>query len=416
MAWASLSSLHKSILTRIVNYGTEHYSERTARRLRQINAFNGMVAVLYALFAALYALLDWQALRPLLIAILLTMPLFLIPPLLHRLNDYAAIVAIALINWAALVLYAAIIGSAAGVHFFLFAAPAAIVFFGPQHVRIAAVINVGILISFLLVELYLPPQSSIVPVSPAVLKGVKIASVSATMALIFVAVYFVIRMVENAEAALEREFDRSENLLLNLMPTSIALRLKENPNAIIADHFEEVTILFVDIVGFTPRASQLPPRDVVGYLNRVFSEFDRLAEKYRLEKIKTIGDAYMVAGGMPDARAGHAADVGNMALEILDVTRALSTELQDDLAVRAGIHTGPAVAGVIGTRKLFYDVWGDTVNTASRMESHGSAGKIQVTEDAKRALGDIFQFESRGSVEIRGKGTMELYYLSGRTS
>ena len=143
--------------------------------------------------------------------------------------------------------------------------------------------------------------------------------------------------------------------------------------------------------------------------------FDQLAEKYRL-KIKTIGDAYMVAGGMPDAGVGHAADVANMALEILDVTRKLGSELHDDLDVRVGIHTGPAVAGVIGTRKLFYDVWGDTVNTAYRMESQGAAGKIQVTKDAKQAMGNSFQFESRGTVEIMGKGAMELYYLTGRKS
>src|SRR4029453_436110 len=174
-------------------------------------------------------------------------------------------------------------------------------------------------------------------------------------------------------------------------------------------------ILFADIVDFTPRACQSPPREVV-YLNRVFSEFDRLAEKHRLEKIKTIGDAYMVAGGMPDAQVGHAADVANMALEILDVTRKLSAELHEDLSVRVGIHTGPAVAGVIGTRKLFYDVWGDTVNTASRMESHGTAGKMQGTEEAKRALGGGFQFESRGTVDIKGKGALDLYYLCGRTT
>ena len=416
MVWAGLSALFKPIATKIVNCGTEHYSERTARRLRQTNVFNCIVIFLYGLFAAFYALLDWQVLQPLVIAILVTMPLFVVPPLLHRLNDYAAMVSIAVINGAALVLYAYIVGSAAGLHFFLFAAPAAIVFFGPHHVRIAAFISVCVLIAFLVVELYFPPHTSIVPVSPVVARGMKIACVSAIMALIFVAVYFAIRMAESAEDALEHEFNRSENLLLNLMPNSIALRLKNYPSEIIADHFHEVTILFADIVGFTPRASQLPPRDVVRYLNRVFSEFDRLAEKYRLEKIKTIGDAYMVAGGMPDPQVGHAADVANMALEILAVTRKLSTELHDDLTVRVGIHTGPAVAGVIGTRKLFYDVWGDTVNTASRMELHGSAGKIQVTEEAKRALGDAFQFECRGTVEIKGKGAMELYYLIGRTS
>jgi adenylate cyclase len=416
MVWANLSAQYTFILTRVVNYGTEHYSERAARRLRQTNAFNGIVVVLYVVFASFYAALDWRALQPLVLAIVLTMPLFVIPPLLHRLNDYAGIVSIAAINGAALLLFAYIVGTTAGIHFFLFAGPAAIVFFGPQHVRIAAFISLCVLILFLFVELNFPSQTSIAPASQAVLRMMRIACVSAVTALIFVAVYFAIRMAENAEAALEREFARSENLLLNLMPNSIAMRLKNNPNEIIADHFDEVTILFADIVGFTPRASQFPPRDVVKYLNRVFSQFDRLAEKYRLEKVKTIGDAYMVAGGMPDPRVGHAADVANMALEILEVTSGLSAELKDELTVRVGIHTGPAVAGVIGTRKLFYDVWGDTVNTASRMESHGTAGKIQVTEDAKRVLGDAFQFESRGKVEIKGKGTMELYYLTGRRS
>ena len=327
MMWANLSMLSNSVLTGIVNYGTDNYSKGTARRLRQTNAFNGFVVLLYGLFAAFYASVDWQALRPLVIAIVATMPLFVIPPLLHRVNDYAAMLSIAVINGAALALLAYIVGTASGVHFFLFAAPAAIVFFGPHHVRVAAFITVCILILFLLVEFYFPPHGSIAPASPALLMGIRAACVSAVMALIFMAVYFAIRMLENAEAALEREFDRSEGLLLNLMPTSIASRLKNDPSEIIADHFDEVTILFADIVGFTPRASQSPPREVVRYLNRVFSQFDRLAEKYRLEKIKTIGDAYMVAGGMPDPQVGHAADVANMALEILDVTRKLSSRI-----------------------------------------------------------------------------------------
>jgi adenylate cyclase len=415
MMWAKLSMLSNSVLTRIVNYGTDNYSKGTARRLRQTNAFNGFVVLLYGVFAAFYASVDWQGPRPLVIAIVATMPLFAIPSLLQRVNDHAAMLSIAVINGR---------GSCAlGLHYrdcirralFLVCSTCRNrLLWCPHHVRVAAFITFCILVLFLVVEFYFPPHGSIAPASPTLLMGVRAACVSGVMALIFMAVYFAIRMLENAEAALEREFDRSEGLLLNLMPTSIASRLKSDPGEIIADHFDEVTILFADIVDFTPRASQSPPRELVRYLNRVFSEFDRLAEKYRLEKIKTIGDAYMVAGGMPDPQVGHAADVANMALEILDVTRKLSAELHEDLAVRVGIHSGPAVAGVIGTRKLFYDVWGDTVNTASRMESHGSAGKIQVTEDTKRALGEAFQFERRGTVEVRGKGEMELYYLTGR--
>ena len=167
-----LSARIVSGLTWLVNCGTGRYSERTARRLRQTNGFNAIVVVLYGSFAVFYALLDWQALQPLVIAIVAAMPLFVIPPLLHRLNDYAAMVSIAVINGVALVLYAYIVGSAAGLHFFLFAAPAAIVFFGPRHVRIAAVVSVCVLIAFLVVELYFPRYSSIAPVSPAVARGI----------------------------------------------------------------------------------------------------------------------------------------------------------------------------------------------------------------------------------------------------
>jgi adenylate cyclase len=139
-----------------------------------------------------------------------------------------------------------------------------------------------------------------------------------------------------------------------------------------------------------------------------------LAEKHNLEKIKTIGDAYMVAGGMPDRREGHAAAVADMALDILDAVERLGRQIDDKLAVRIGIHTGPAVGGVIGTRKLFYDVWGDTVNTAARMESHGSAARIQVTKEAMDALGPGYKFERRGFVDVKGKGKIELFYLVAR--
>src|SRR3954466_11607596 len=192
MMWANLSMVASSVLTAIVNYGTDNYSKGTARRLRQTNAFNGFVVVLYGLFAAFYASVRSQSLRPLVIAILATMPLFLIPPLLHRVNDYAAMLSIAVINGAALALLAYIVGTASGVHFFLFAAPAAIVFFGPHHVRVAAFSTVCILILFLLIEFYLPPHGSIVTASPTLLMGIRAACTSGVMALIFMAVYFAI--------------------------------------------------------------------------------------------------------------------------------------------------------------------------------------------------------------------------------
>ena len=178
----------------------------------------------------------------------------------------------------------------------------------------------------------------------------------------------------------------------------------------IADRFEHATVLFADIVDFTPISARIAPHEVVELLDSVFSEFDDLAERYGLEKIKTIGDAYMVAAGIPDARPDHVRAVADMALAMLEV----AAGRREGLALRIGIETGPVVAGVIGRRKFIYDLWGDTVNTASRMESYGVPGKIQVTERVATALDEAYEFERRGTVEIKGKGPMPTWFLRGR--
>jgi class 3 adenylate cyclase len=224
------------------------------------------------------------------------------------------------------------------------------------------------------------------------------------------------RQVRMAQDALAAEHARSEALLDNLLPVDIAARLKSAPGQIIADDLPAVTILFADIVDFTPRASTMPPEEVVRFLNRVFTEFDRLTDHFALEKIKTIGDAYMVAAGMPQARDDHAQAVADMALEMIAVTNKLTAETGQSIEVRIGLHSGAAIAGVIGTQKVFYDVWGDTVNTASRMESHGDVGRIQLTEETKALLGEAYVFEARGAVEIKGKGVINTYWLVGRNT
>jgi adenylate cyclase len=217
----------------------------------------------------------------------------------------------------------------------------------------------------------------------------------------------------DAQAALRVEHERAESLLLNILPGSIAERLKESPQTI-ADQFPAASVLFADVVDFTPRANSLTAAEVVGLLDRLFGEFDALAERYGLEKIKTIGDAYMVASGVPVPRSDHARVLALLALDMVAATRSDGAVGDLDVALRIGINSGPVVAGVIGRKRFLYDLWGDAVNTASRMESHGTPDRIQITRATCELIKDEFDCEYRGTVPVKGKGEVETWYLVGR--
>ena len=208
---------------------------------------------------------------------------------------------------------------------------------------------------------------------------------------------------------LQQEQEKSDRLLLNILPKDIANILK-NEQHIIADHINSVSILFADVVNFTPMSAQMSPKELVELLNEVFSHFDRLVEKYDLEKIKTIGDCYMVASGVPQPRADHAIALANMALEMRSFTTG-QLFLGRQLSFRIGINSGPVVAGIIGKKKFSYDLWGDTVNTASRMESHSLGSGIQITEDTYELIKDEFICEPRGVINVKGKGEMNAWLL-----
>lgn len=223
-----------------------------------------------------------------------------------------------------------------------------------------------------------------------------------------------ITLRKQTEVALRLAQEKSERLLLNIIPKPIIERLKQD-SAIIADYFDEVTVLFADIVGFTELSSQVTPIELVGLLNRIFSRFDQLAEQHGLEKIKTIGDAYMVAGGLPNPQADHADAIAQMAIDMQREVVHFTTRENQAIALRIGIHTGPVVAGVIGSRKFSYDLWGDTVNIASRMESCGLSGGTQVTASTYERLRDRYQFEPRGVIAVKGKGEMMTYWLKEPT-
>jgi len=214
-------------------------------------------------------------------------------------------------------------------------------------------------------------------------------------------------------ADLEQEKARSETLLLNILPQSIINRMR-NGEMVIADRVAEATILFCDLVGFTALSQELAADRIIDFLSKIFSAFDQLAAEFGVEKIKTIGDAYMAAAGIPEAQPDHAERIAAVAPRMLDAVAAIAEATHLALAARIGIHTGPITAGVIGTHKFVYDVWGDTVNTASRMESQSLPGRIQVSAATRAALGDRFKLERRGIIEVKGKGMMETYFLSSR--
>jgi guanylate cyclase len=217
---------------------------------------------------------------------------------------------------------------------------------------------------------------------------------------------------ERVKASLEFEQARSEKLLLNILPAAIATRLKANDMRI-ADHYDAVTVMFADLVNFTKISEKMPPTQLIDLLSQVFLKFDQLAEKYQVEKIKTIGDAYMVISGAPVECKNHAHKIAAMALDMHEALKEVAINTGLDLNMRIGIHTGPVVAGVIGNTKFSYDLWGDTVNVASRMESTCRPDTIQVTQTTQQLIQDAYYFSEKSYVEVKGKGIVETYILLG---
>jgi class 3 adenylate cyclase len=303
-------------------------------------------------------------------------------------------------------------GTEAAVHFFLITVAVGVwQIAGPGDQRFAtltALVASAVFVGFVVHPL--PPLTGAPPSEIAFSRALNLVL---TVVILFgFSVHAYLRTNE-AEKHLEVARAKSESLLLNVLPSTIAERLKERPGSI-ADRFDEATILFADIVNFTVLSERVSPVALVGMLDQVFTRFDALCDQYRLEKIKTIGDAYMVAAGIPEPRSDHVEAVAAMALEMGRVLDELKGDDFAQLNIRIGIHSGPVVAGVIGQRKFAYDLWGDAVNTASRMESHGLPGRIHVSRAVYERLKGAFAFEQRGAITVKGKGELETWFLLGR--
>lgn len=282
-----------------------------------------------------------------------------------------------------------------------------IAFYKPHHGLVLLLIVWAIFIIAGVLEPYYLRSSNNVPQTVInALYAVNLVSVTTYLTL---GMYYFIRQNDILRQLVFNEQEKSESLLLNILPKEIVAILK-NENRIIADHFDSTSILFADVVNFTPMSATMTPTDLVELLNEVYSYFDTLVEKYGLEKIKTIGDCYMVASGVPSRRLDHALVLTQLAIEIRDYV-SQHTFRGHQLTFRIGLNSGSVVAGVIGKKKFTYDLWGDTVNTASRMESHSAGGSIQVTEATYDLIKEAFLCDPRGTIPIKGKGEMPVWLV-----
>jgi adenylate cyclase len=388
------------------------YVERVSRRRRILNLTAAMAVFISAGFGFVQVFaspnLWWTGFINIAgAAIYACVPLLhrfgeLLPPLTFILTAYLSIFAIC---W--------FVGTGSGLQFyFLVAACLVVLQLGVDRIFLASIlaaIAAGLVITL---QFLVPRNTGAQPVWALSLSFV-VTTISACI-MVVTTVWYAVREIVRAEAAMELEYERSEALLANILPASVAERLKDPARNIIADKYEDASVLFADIAGFTERASDMPPDQLILFLDKLYGDFDALVDKHDLEKIKVSGDSYMVVSGVPNPRADHVEALAAFALDMAEVVRGLKDSRGEPLPLRIGLASGPVVAGVVGSRRFFYDVWGDAVNVASRMESTDSVGRIQVPEDVYLRLKDDFVLQKRGDIEIKGKGCMRTWYLIGR--
>ncbi|MFI0848684.1 adenylate/guanylate cyclase domain-containing protein [Mesorhizobium sp. IMUNJ 23232] len=293
--------------------------------------------------------------------------------------------------------------------FYLIYGPGAVLIVGVEAVALLVTVTASAWVLIITLEVFAPRDAGLLS-ETAMLTGF-VGAVSAAVIILFAIVFYAVREASRAEALAELEFQRSESLLLSILPAAVADRLKTRPDRVIADRHDEASILFADMAGYTAVSDHASPDDLVSFVNEVFTTFDRLVERHGLEKIKTSGDSYMVVSGVPIARPDHAAALVTLGIDMLHEARNMHDPHGRGVSLRIGIASGPVVAGVVGMKKFFYDVWGDAVNVASRMESTGIAGRIQISPTTYEAVKGRFEFERRDGVEIKGKGLMTTWLL-----
>ncbi len=390
---------------------TPYHFERATRHRRVLDVTAMISAAITAFFGiqGLFIGQDWWVT----IVNLASAAAFVMIPRLCGMHEILAPVVFFAVSYLTITVLCIYLGTGSGLQFyFVVAAAIMLVILGSDHIVLAATLSAVGAATVVLLEFFVPNDTGTQP--PWSFRVSFVLTVITAWILVIATIWFALREIRRAREAMEAEYARSEQLLTNILPATIADRLKDPSRNIIADKYDDASILFADIADYTKRASDTTPSDLVRFLDRLYTDLDRLVEQHGLEKIKTSGDSYMVVSGVPEPRPDHVEALACLALDMADALADLKDPNGRAVPLRIGLAAGPVVAGVVGARKFFYDVWGDAVNVASRMETTDVAGRIQVPEDVYERLNHAFILEKRGEVDIKGKGMMQTWYLVAR--
>ena len=394
-------------LARLSAYGTESYPPHVRRRLKIMNVTAYLVALFTLVYAFQQMFLDFETWKPVIIINFLMALVALFVPFLHRYGELVGPMAILASELVGIFVLTSYIGRDTGLHMQYFAMPAAFfVILGLERLKLIVFAIAVSIVLYLAAWLFFIDSADGLIITSADTAALHVTAVATTFSVISIVLYYAFRLVEQAEA-------ETDTLLHNILPGTVVDQLKSNPNATIANTFEEASVLFADIKGFVALAKDLGPARTVALLNTIVLAFDELANRWDVEKIKTIGDAYMAAAGLPVPAADHADRIAGMAIDMLDVAKRISKEHGIGIVLRIGIASGPVLAGVIGAKRLIYDVWGDTVNLASRLEGHSHPQGILISELTRVRLGDRYRLEPHESIEIKGYGFVQPWLLKG---
>ena len=391
---------------------TRHHAETVARHLRVLTVTTRIGAAI-SIFFGIQGLIVGQDVAWIGLLNLASGAVFLLIPLLYKFGELVAPLVFYFVAYATITVVCWHLGTGSGMPFYyLLSAMLMVLILGVDHLVLASALAALGAAAVIALEILVPYNTGVQP-DWAFRSGFFLTVVSAFVMIVAVA-WYALRETRRARLAMEAEYERSERLLTNILPSTIAQRLKDPSRNIIADKYDDASILFADIAGYTKRASDTPPSDLVRFLDRLYTDLDALVDRHGLEKVKTSGDSYMVVSGVPEPRADHVEALACLALDMADAVADLKDPQGREVPLRIGLAAGPVVAGVVGARKFFYDVWGDAVNVAARMETTDVEGRIQVPQDVYERLNHAFLLEERGEVDVKGKGLMTTWYLVGR--